>query len=200
MARVTRDNTPNLTDRAASERPFSCAEGILNILRATTYAGSVLVTCGAAVAATDPPPIDQLAGQLDRFLDLLERGGAAVVALELVLGIAFLAALGAVVLVLITVVQALPRAARPLADAYATVRGGATRREERLREQNAALARKVELLEAQVVGLEHRDEEKSRIIAALVDQLGAFGIDVAALRAMAPRPLPEVEVDHASAA
>lgn len=172
----------------------------MTILRAITYAGSVLVTCGAAVAATDPPPLDQLAGQLDRFLDLLERGGAAVVALELVLGVAFLAALAAVVLVLVTVIQALPRAARPLADAYATLRGGATRREERLREQNAALARKVELLEAQVVGLEHRDEEKSRIISALVDQLGAFGIDVAALRAMAPRPLSEVEVDHASAA
>lgn len=172
----------------------------MTILRPITYAGSVLVTCGAAVAATDPPPIDQLAGQLDRFLDLLERGGPAVVALELVLGVAFLAALAAVVLVLITVVQALPRAARPLADAYATVRGGATRREERLREENAALARKVDLLETQVVGLEHRDEEKSRVIAALVDQLAALGVDVSALRAMAPRALAEIEVDHASAA
>lgn len=41
-------------------------------------------------------PIDQLAGQLDRFLNLLERGGPALVALELMLGVAFLAALGAV--------------------------------------------------------------------------------------------------------
>lgn len=171
----------------------------MNTFRAVTYTGSVLVTCGAAMAATDPPPIDQLAGQIERFLDLLERGGAAVVALELVLGVAFLAALAAVVLVLITVVQALPRAARPLADAYATVRGGATRREERLRAENVSLARKVDLLETQVVGLEHRDEEKSRIIAALVEQLAAAGLDVTALRAMAAH-IPPVGVDHASAA
>lgn len=172
----------------------------MTILRAITYAGSVLVTCGAAMATTDPPPLDQLAGKLNRFLDLLERGGTAVVALELVLGVAFLAALAAVVLVLVTVVQALPRAARPLADAYATMRGGATRREERLRAENVALARELDAIRAQLVGLEHRDEEKSRIIVALVDQLAALGVDVAALRAMAPRALADVEVDHASAA
>ncbi|CAO3440142.1 hypothetical protein [Azospirillum endophyticum] len=169
-------------------------------IRAITYAGSLLVTCGAAMAAADPPPVDQLAIQLDRFLDLLERGGAAVVALELVLGTAFLAALGAVVLVLITVVQALPRSARPLADAYATLRGGATRREEKLKAEKAALGRELDAIRAQLVGLEHRDEEKSRIIVALVDQLAALGVDVAALRAMAPRAMADVEVDHASAA
>ncbi|WP_451985921.1 hypothetical protein [Azospirillum endophyticum] len=158
------------------------------------------MTCGAAMAAADPPPVDQLAIQLDRFLDLLERGGAAVVALELVLGTAFLAALGAVVLVLITVVQALPRSARPLADAYATLRGGATRREEKLKAEKAALGRELDAIRAQLVGLEHRDEEKSRIIVALVDQLAALGVDVAALRAMAPRAMADVEVDHASAA
>ncbi|WP_372400131.1 hypothetical protein ABMY26_31405 [Azospirillum sp. HJ39] len=169
-------------------------------LRALTLAGSALVTYGAAWAATDPPPIDQLAGQFDRALDLLERGGPAVVGLELVLGIAFLAGLAAVVLVLTTVMQALPRAARPLADAYATMRGGATRREEKLRNENVALARELDAIRTQLVGLEHRDEEKSRIILALVDQLAALGVDVAALRAMAPRALADVEVDHASAA
>jgi len=123
-------------------------------IRAFSSAGFVLLACGAALAATrDPPSADQIA----RVLDLLERGGPAVVALLGALGVAFLAALIALALVLIHLVQAVPRIARPLADAYATLRGGATQREERLRAENATLARELDLLKAQVVGLEHRD-------------------------------------------
>ncbi|MCG5239516.1 hypothetical protein MCW82_07005 [Azospirillum doebereinerae] len=167
-------------------------------IRAFSPAAFVLLTCGVAWAATtgDPPSADQV----DRFLDLMERGGPAVNLLLVVLGIAFLASLTTVVLVLTNLVRAAPRIARPLADAYATLRGGATVREERLRAENAALLRELDLIKTQLVGLEHRDEEKSRIILALVNQLASAGMDVSALRAMAtPRPLAD-EVERASAA
>lgn len=170
------------------------------IIRILTYAGSVLVTCGAAWAATDPPPIDQLAVQLERALDLLERGGPAVIGLELVLGVGFLAALGAIVLVLITAVQAIPRSARPIADAYATMFGGATRREQHLQGENAALRRDLETFRAHLRALEDRDEEKSRIIAALFDQLAGLGMDVSGLRAMATHATGDAALEQATAA
>lgn len=167
-------------------------------IRTTFPAGLVFLACGVALAASHDPP-SNAADQLARMLDLLESGGPAVIVLLGVLGIAFLAALIALVLVLVHLVRAVPRIARPLADAYATMRGGATQREEQLRTENAALARELGLLKTQVVGLEHRDEEKSRIIAALVDQLATLGVDVAALRAtMAPRT--DIELEHASIA
>lgn len=69
---------------------------------------AALLVATAAMAATDPPLPDQLAVALDRLADLLERGGPAVIAGEVVLGTAFLATLSAVVLVIITVVHAGP--------------------------------------------------------------------------------------------
>lgn len=165
-------------------------EAALTFRKLVLFAAATHVAT-AALAATDPPPVDHLAAAVDRIADLLERGGTAVIVAEVVLGIASLSALASMVLVLVQVVQALPRAARPVADAWATIwRGGATQREEALIAENVTLRANVEALSGKVEVLEHADEEHRRIVGALLVQLEAAHIDVAAVRAIyAPQPV-----------
>ncbi|QCO07375.1 hypothetical protein [Azospirillum argentinense] len=153
-------------------------------LRLIVYVLAGALTAGAALAASDPPAPDQLASSLDRLADMLEQGGPAVYALLGVLALAFLATLGAFVIVIMAGLQHLPRVARPLADAVATIRGGPTQREEALRRENTALRAEVETLTGKVSVLEHSEEESRRIVGVLLDRLEAANIDVAAVRAI----------------
>lgn len=153
-------------------------------LRLIVYVLACALTAGAALAASDPPATDQLASALDRLADLLEEGGPAVYALLGILALAFLATLGAFVIVIMAALQNLPRVARPLADAVATIRGGPTQREEALRRENTSLRSEVETLTGKVSVLEHSEEEHRRIVGVLLEQLEAANINVAAVRAI----------------
>ncbi|MBK3798651.1 hypothetical protein GAY33_05295 [Azospirillum brasilense] len=154
-------------------------------LRLIPYVLAGALAAGAALAASDPPASDQLAVSLDRLADMLEQGGPAVYAMLGILALAFLATLGAFVIVIMAAFQNLPRVARPLADAFATIRGGGpTQREEALRRENTALRAEVETLTGKVSVLEHSEEEHRRIVGVLLEQLEAANINVAAVRAI----------------
>lgn len=154
-------------------------------LRLIVYVLAGALTAGAALAASDPLAPDQLASALDRLADMLEQGGATAFALLGVLALAFLATLGAFVVIIMAAFQNLPRVARPLADAVATIRGGGpTQREEALLRENTALRTEVETLTGKVSVLEHSEEEHRRIVGVLLEQLEAANINVAAVRAI----------------
>ncbi|OYD83631.1 hypothetical protein [Azospirillum brasilense] len=101
-----------------------------------------------------------------------------------ILALAFPATLGAFVIVIMAFFQNLPRVARPMADAFATIRGGPTQREEALRWENTTLRAEVETLTGKASVLEHANEEHRRIVGVLLERLEAANTDVAAVRAI----------------
>lgn len=102
----------------------------------------------------EPGAILPAAGLVSDLLATVRHGGTVAVVVAILCTAAVLA----------VAVWSLPRVARPVADAIATIRGGATVRE-------GELTRKVQLLEDTVRQLLHHKEEQRRLMAAMLDQM-----------------------------